>query len=171
MTSRLFQELREKKGWTYGAAAGFDLFERPRRYPGAFLVWSFPQAEHTQELVLRALEIYEDYAKKGLTAKELSFAQKSLGNSYPFKFATSRSRLTARLYELLENAPHHDVAEYRGIVNGVTRGSLRSAIRKAHNAENVAIVLVGDPERTKGLLTAIPKVKNVVKITDPLAAF
>jgi zinc protease len=169
MSSRLFQELREKKGWTYGAAAGFDLFERPRRYTGGFMVWAFPQAEHTEELVLRALELYEVYVKKGLTAKELDFARKSLTNSYPFKFATSRSRLTARLYELIEGAPHHTVEEYRKILGGITRKSLHKAIKKAHDPENVAIVLVGDPDRTAGLLKSIPRLKTVVTITDPMA--
>ncbi len=169
MSSRLFKELREKKGWTYGAAAGFDLFERPRRYTGGFMVWAFPQAEHTEELVLRAIQLYEDYAKKGLTPKELDFSRKSLTNSYPFKFATSRSRLTSRLYELIESSPHYTVPEYRKILNGITPKSLRTAIKKAHDPENMVIVLVGDPERTSGLLKSIPKLKTVVTVTDPMA--
>lgn len=168
MSSMLFQELREKKGWTYGAAGGFDLFERPRRYVGGFMVWAFPQAEHTEELVLRALEVYQDYAKNGLDEKHLSFAKKSLGNSYPFKFATSRARLTGRLYELLEGAPHHDVAEYRKIVNGISRKSLLAAIKKVHDPENVAIVLVGDPARTAPLIKSIPRLKKTVHVADPM---
>jgi zinc protease len=170
MSSILFQELREKKGWTYGTAAGFDLFERPRRYVGGFMVWAFPQAEHTEELVLRAIELFGDFAKKGLDQKHLSFAKQSLGNSYPFKFATSRARLTVRLYELLEGAPHEDVPTYRKIVNGVTRGSLLKANKKIYDPDNMAIVLVGDPARTAGLMKSIPNLKKVVKVTDPMAA-
>jgi predicted Zn-dependent peptidase len=169
MSSILFQELREKKGWTYGAAGGFDLFERPRRYVGGFMVWAFPQAEHTEELVLRALEVYQDYVKNGLTEKQLAFAKQSLANSYPFKFATSRSRLTSRLYELLEGAPHEDVPTYRRIVRAVTRKSLLAANRKVLDPKNVAIVLVGDPGRTAGLLKSIPNLKKVVKVKDPMA--
>lgn len=169
MSSILFQELREKKGWTYGTAGGFDLFERPRRYPGGFMVWAFPQAEHTEELVLRALQIYEDYAKKGLDQKHLEFAKKSLSNSYPFKFATSRARLTVRLYELLEGSPHEDVPTYRRKVGAVTRASLLKAIKKVHDPENLVIVLVGDPARTAGLLKSIPKLKATVKVTEPMS--
>jgi len=171
MSSILFQELREKKGWTYGTAAGFNLFERPRRYVGGFMVWAFPQAEHTEELVLRALQLYEDYSKKGLDAKHLDFAKKSLSNSYPFTFATSRARLTVRLYELLEGAPHEDVPTYRKKVGAVTRASLLKAIKKVHDPENVAIVLVGDPARTAPLLKSIPRLKKSTKITDPMATF
>lgn len=170
MTSRLFQELREKRGWTYGAAGGFDIFDRPRRYPGGFMVWAFPQAEHTEELVLKALELYDAYAKKGLTQKELNYSRQALTNSYPFQFATSRARLQVRLYELLEGAPHHTVEQYRSILSGISTGSLLAAIKRVHDPENLAIVLVGDPARTEGLLKKIPKVKKVVRVADPMAA-
>lgn len=168
MSSRLFKELREKKGWTYGAYGGFDLFERPRSYGGGFMIWAFPQAEHTEALVPRALEIYEEYVKKGLTPQELSFSKQAQTNSYPFKFATSRSRLTARLYERLEGAPPRSVAQYRKIVNGVTRKSLLAAIQKTHDPENVNIVMVGDPARTGAV---VGKLKNItlIRVTDPMA--
>lgn len=169
MSSRLFKELREKKGWTYGAYGGFDLFERPRRYGGGFMIWAFPQAEHTEPLVLRALELYEEYVKGGLKPAELKFSQQALSNSYPFKFATSRSRLQSRLYELLEGAPARSVAQYRKIVNGITPASLKAAIKKAHDPENLVLVLVGDPARTA---TVVGKLKNVtlVKVDDPMKA-
>jgi predicted Zn-dependent peptidase len=169
MTSILFEELREKKGWTYGSAAGFDLFERPRRYEGGFMVWAFPQAEHTEELVLRAMQLYEDYSHKGLTKSQLDFAKQSLSNSYPFVFATSRSRLTDKLYDRLEGAPHEDVAAYRKIIGKITNKSLLAAIKKVHDSEDIAIVLVGDPAHTEGLLKSIPHLKKIVKVTDPMA--
>lgn len=169
MSSRLFKELREKKGWTYGAYGGFDLFERPRAYGGGFMIYAFPQAEHTAELLPRAVELYDEYAKGGLTLSELKFSQQSLANSYPFKFATSRSRLQSRLYELLEGAPARSVSEYRKIVNGITTASLLKAVKKAHDAANIAIVMVGDPSRTA---VAVGKLKNVtvVKVEDPMKA-
>lgn len=167
MSSRLFKELREKKGWTYGAYGGFDLFERPRRYDGGFMIWAFPQAEHTEALVLRALDLYAEYVKGGLKPAELKFSQQALSNSYPFKFATSRARLQSRLYELLEGAPSHSVTEYRKIVNSVTPAKLKKAIKKAHDPENLVLVLVGDPSRTA---LVVGKLKNVtmVKMEDPM---
>jgi len=133
------------------------------------MIWAFPQAEHTVALVPRALEIYEEYVKDGLTAKELDFSKKAQTNSYPFKFASSRARLQARLYELLEGAPARSVPEYRKIVNGVTRASLLAAIKKVHDPKNVAIVMVGDPARTGAVIGKLKEV-TVVRITDPMAA-
>lgn len=168
MSSRLFQVLRGQNGWTYGAYSSFQMIEIPRRHGGAFLIYTFPQAEHTEKATLKALEIYNDYTKNGVTAKELNFAKESLINSYPFKFATSRSRLTARLYEHLDGADLLTVPEYRSLVKKITAKSLLASVQKAHDPKNLVIVLVGDPEKTAPLQKSIPGITQVIKITDPM---
>jgi len=170
MSSRLFQELRAKKGWTYGAYA-FDRFLGiPRKENGSFLIYAFPATDHTEEATLRALELYRDYVSKGITAKELDFAKRSLTNAYPFKFATSRARLTARLYQFLDGAPLLSVPDYRKELNGITRASLLKAVRKLHDPENVAIVLVGDPAAIAKTKATIPNLKETIAIGDPQVA-
>jgi zinc protease len=170
-SSRLFQVLRGQNGWTYGAYASFQMLEIPRRHHGSFLIYTFPQAEHTEKAVLKALDIYGEYVKGGVTQKELDFAKKSLTNSYPFKFATSRSRLTARLYEYLDGAPLLSVPAYRKLVNGISRASLLAAVKKLHDPANLVIVLVGDPAQTEGLKKSIPNLKSVTVVSDPMKAF
>lgn len=170
MSSRLFQELRAKKGWTYGAYSGFQFLEQPRRHGGSFQIYTFPQAEHTKEATAAALGIYEEFAKKGVTPTELRFARDSLGNSYPFKFATSRARLTARLYQFLDGAPLLTVPAYQRLVRGLTNARLTQAIKKAHDPANLVVVMVGDPAQFKGMQEALPGVKSVTVVTDPQAA-
>ncbi len=170
MSSRLFQTLRAKNGWTYGAYAGFQMLETPRRYGGSFMIYTFPHAEFTEKATLAALEIYADYTKKGVTAKELDFAKKSLGNSYPFKFATSKARLTARLYEHLDGAPVLSVPQYRTVLKNISQTKLSQSVQALHDPENVVIVAVGDPEKTESLKN-IPGIKKVIKVTDPMKAF
>jgi zinc protease len=170
-SSRLFQILRGQHGWTYGAYASFQMLEIPRRYGGSFLIYTFPQAEHTEEATLKALEIYGDYVKGGVTAKELAFAKKSLANSYPFKFATSRSRLTARLYQYLDGAPLLSVGQYRKKMAGLSREQILQAVQKVHDPKNLVIVAVGDPARTEPLKKSIPNLKEVKVVTDPMKAF
>ena len=171
MNARLFKILRSQNGWTYGAYSGFGMLDLPRRFGSSYLIYAFPQKEHTEKLAVKAIELYDDYIKKGITAEELSFAKQSMTNSYPFKFATSRSRLSARLYQLLDGAPLHSVGQYRSIINKVTTDGILKAIPKVHNTENLAIVAVGDPDQIEGLKKAIPNIKNVVKVTDPMKAF
>lgn len=171
MSSRLFQVLRGQNGWTYGAYSSFQMLEIPRRHGGSFLIYTFPQAEHSEKAALKALEIYQDYATKGVSAKELSFAKESLTNSYPFKFATSRARLTARLYQHLDGAPLLSVPQYRKLVNGITRQSLLGSVKRAHDPANVSIVVVGDPEKIEPLKKSIPGITQVITVSDPMKAF
>lgn len=166
-TSRISTVLRKENGWTYGTVASFRMIDLPRRHGGSFLTYTFPQAEFTAKASLKMLEMYEDYVKNGVTAQELKYAQDSLANSYPFKFATSKSRLTSRLYSLLDGAPNLSVAQYRAQVRGITRASLHAAIRKFHDPRNLVIVLVGDPEKTKEVAETLPGLAGTTRIEDP----
>jgi zinc protease len=168
MSSRLFQVLRGQNGWTYGAYATMNLLDRPRRHGSAFTIYAFPQAQHTEKLVLKSLEMYEEFIKKGATGKELTFAKQSLVNSYPFEFATSQKRLTSRLYELLDGAKFHSVASYRRMMKGLNRQRLHQVIKRHHQTKNLAIVLVGDPAHVANLKKSIPNLKKVVEITDSM---
>lgn len=168
MTARLFQVLRAQNGWTYGAYSGFSMLDPPRRFGGAYMIYAFPQGEHTEKLTLKALEMYGDFIKKGVTAEELDYSKKSMGNSYPFKLASSRARLSGRIYELLDGAPFRSVTEYRREINALTPASVLKSIQAAQNAENLAIVAVGDPAQIEGLKKSIPNLKSVVIVKDPM---
>lgn len=166
MSARFFDELRGKNGWTYGAYSSFSMMDLPRAYGGGYLIYAFPSAQFTEKLTLRALELYEDYVAKGVTKDELSYAKQSMTNSYPFKFASSRSRLGARLYSLLDGAPNYSVAEYKAKMRAIDLGRIKKAVQKQHNPKNVAIVVVGDPAQIEGLKKSIPGLKATVKIED-----
>lgn len=171
MDSRLFNTLRGQNGWTYGASSGFSMLDLPRRFGGAYLMYAFPQSQHTEKLTLKAIELYTDYVKKGITAEELEFARKSMANSYAFKFATSRARMSARLYELLDGAPLLSVTQYRTQMNAITPKMITSALQKAHDPENLIFVAVGDPAQIDGLKKSIPNLKAVIKVDDPMKPF
>jgi zinc protease len=168
MGARLFKILRAQNGWTYGAYSGFGMLEQPRKFGGAYMVYAFPQAQFTEKLTLRALELYGEYVKSGVTTEELAFAKKAMTNSYAFKFATSRSRLSSRLYQLLDNAPNLSVSEYRSQMNLITPAMILKSLQQAHNLANLAIVTVGDPEQIEALKKSIPNLKAVVKVSDPM---
>jgi zinc protease len=167
-TSRLSTVLRKDNGWTYGAYASYRMLDQPRRHGGSFLIYTFPQAEFTEKAALKAVEMYTDYVKKGVTAKELKFAQDSLVNSYAFKFATSKSRLTARLYSLLDGAPNLSVPQYKKLVNGITRDSLLQAVKRFHDPENFVMVLVGDPEKTKAVASSLPGIVETIRLEEKI---
>lgn len=169
MSSRVFQTLRGKNGWTYGAYSGFQFIETPRKHGSAFMLYTFPQTQFTEQTTLEALKLYEEFLRGGVTKEELSFAQNSLQNSYPFTFASSKARLNGLLYRALDGAPLLTPAEYRKKIQAINQKSLLSSVQKAQSAENLVVVLVGSPEQIAPLAKSIPNLKSVKKITDPMA--
>ena len=169
MSSRIFQTLRGKNGWTYGAYSGFQFLETPRKHGSAFMLYTFPQTQFTEQTTLEALRLYEEFVRTGVTKEELSFAQNSLENSYPFTFASSKARLNGLLYRALDGAPLLSPAQYRKKLESITQKSLLSALQKAQSAENLVIVLVGSPEQIAPLAKSIPQLKSVKKVADPMA--
>lgn len=165
MSSRLFQELRAKKGWTYGVYSSFQFVEIPRRHGSAFVIYAFPHAEHTQKALTKTLQLYRDYAKNGVTAKELAFAKSTMKNSYAFQFASSRAKLTGRLYEFLDGAPLLPVESYRKLIDGMSVSQLRKSIQAIHDPNNLWIVLVGDPKALDEAQKSLKQVKEVVRFT------
>lgn len=165
MSSRLFQELRAKNGWTYGAYSTFQFLEIPRRHGSAFVIYSFPHAEHTQKALNKTLQLYGDYAKNGVTAKELRFAKNTMKNSYAFQFASSRSKLTGRLYEFLDGAPLLDVPAYRKLIDSLTVSQMKKSIQAVHDSKNVWIVLVGEPKALEDARKSLKQVKEVIRLS------
>lgn len=167
-TSRLPTVLRKENGWTYGAFSGFQMLEKPRSYGGTFLLYAFPQAQFTEKTVLKALEMYESYVKDGITNDELKFAKQSLINSYPFEFASSKSRLVSRLYQRLDGGITLSVPKYKKKIAVLNTNDVKAAIQKIHDAKNLAIVLVGEPEIIKALGKSIPEITSVIEVDDPM---
>jgi zinc protease len=165
MSSRLFQELRAKKGWTYGVFSTYQFLEIPRRHGGAFAIYAFPHAEHTANTLKKTLALYRDYVRQGITPKELAFAKSTMKNSYPFQFASSRAKLTGRLYEFLDGAPLLSVNEYRRYVDGITVTSLKKSIQSAHDSENIWVVMVGDPKALQEGKKSVKGWKEVVELS------
>lgn len=170
-TSRVNTVLRKQNGWTYGATASYELIDLPRRHGGTFLLYSFPQAEFTEKLVPRAVQLFEDYARKGITGEELKYAQNSLSNSYAFRFAESKIRVLERVYHELDHAPLLSVAEYRKKIRSLTSQKILQAIRRVHDPKDIILVLVGDPMHTKDIAKLVPGIVKTVTVEDPMKEF
>ncbi len=167
-TSRLMEVIRKEKGWTYGAYGAYTMIEAPRRHGGYFAMYAFPQTQFTQLAIPKMVEMFQDYVRNGVTAKELSYAINSLSNSYPFQFADIEVKLNKRLYEILDGAAFPSVPKMRAILHSVTREKLQKAVREHHNPDHLLIVLVGDPAALEKTKAALKNVKSVTTVNDPM---
>ncbi len=167
--SRLSKILRKANGWTYGAYASYRFSDLGIGNEGIFAIYSFPQVEFALKAVPKAVEMYEDYVKNGITKEELQFAQNSMANSYPFTFATAKSRMAARISMLLDGSPLPPVPVYQKKIRSMTQKNIHATVQKLHDPKNFIAVVVGDEDKLKELSKIIPGIQKTIIIHDPMS--
>ncbi len=117
-TSRLNQEVRVKRGWSYGASSG--LATGPVRE--AFTVWSAPSVDDAVACFELELGLLEAFCAHGIDEAELGFAREFMRRSYAFEIDTGKKRLQQKLDCLLLGLPddfHAQIIERMGAVTAV----------------------------------------------------
>ncbi|MEO7663584.1 MAG: pitrilysin family protein, partial [Candidatus Limnocylindrales bacterium] len=105
--SRLNRKLREEKGYTYGASAGFDL----RRAAGPFAARA---AVNTEVTVPALLDIMAqlDAIRDGVNAEELADARDYLIGVFPLRFETSAAVVGALAGLVIQGLPDDELTRY-----------------------------------------------------------
>lgn len=143
--ARLFINIREQKGYTYGAYSGFSA----RKEPGSFAA----NAEVRTEVTAPSLEefIYElDRIRNvKVTDKELQDAKTYLAGSFQLGLET-QAGLAQRLMEVqLYDLPSNYLEAYTDKVMAVTPDQIRQVARKYIDLNNIVISVVGDAQKIK----------------------
>lgn len=139
--SRLNLNLREDKGYTYGARTRFEF----GRVPGIFAAMAPVQAEVTGPAIQEMLKEIEQVAgERPLQGDELRYAIDSIVNGYARRFATADrvagELVDVYLYGLPENAPE----QYPTQILGVTTEMVTASARRHMASDALSIVVVGD---------------------------
>lgn len=148
-TSRLNQELREAKGYTYGAFSNFDM----RRAAGPFTAQAeVVSAKSDSALVDFMTELRQ--IRDTIPTAELTKTKRYIELELPSAFETTgqiANRLTAvALYGLPLDYFNHYVTN----IEAVTQGDVQRVARKYIDPSHMAIVIVGDRKSIEAPLTA-----------------
>ena len=140
-TSRLNQNLREDKGYSYGARSGFGWL--PFAGP-----WSASAAVQTQSTGPAIAEFMKELRgmHEPIPADEIERARNFLAMRYPAGFQ-SVAGIAGRLAELVQyGLPADYFNRYVANVLAVTKEDVERVAREYIDPENVAIFVVGDRE-------------------------
>jgi len=107
-TSRLMQEIRVKRGWSYGAS--FRMSKARGQYWMRMTL--APSLDQTAPALALTTELYRELAAKGIHGEELDFAKRYLSGQTVFQLDTARRRLSAAMEPALLGSP-------RGFVEGL----------------------------------------------------
>lgn len=139
--SRLNRKLREEKGYTYGASAGFDM----RRAAGPFAARAAVNTDVTVPAVLDILaELHA--IRDGVTETELAEARNYLVGVFPLRFEAAGAVVGAISGLVIHDLPDDELARYRSAVEAVTADDVLAAARAHVRPSEAAIVLVGDAD-------------------------
>jgi zinc protease len=148
--SRLNTKLREEKGYTYGAGAGFDL----RRAAGPFAARAAVNTEVTVPAIVDILAELDRIRDTPVSDAELKSARDFLVGVFPLRFETPGPVVGALAGLVIHELPDDELARYRPAIEAVTVDAVREAAQKHIRPGSAAIVLVGDVDAFAGDLEA-----------------
>ena len=138
-TARLMQEVRVKRGWSYGAYSSLP-FDRRRQ---AFSMSTFPKAADTPACIQLELELLEAFRKQGLKKSELAWAKRYLIRSHAFAIDTAAKRVGLKLDTALYELPENYYSGYLDALRDVTLEQANEAVRSRLSDENLLVTVVG----------------------------
>ncbi|HZS41590.1 MAG TPA: pitrilysin family protein [Polyangia bacterium] len=149
-TARLMNEVRSKRGLSYGASARIGR-GRGRK---ALVAHVFPSLEQTAETLDLVLGLWRDWVEGGITAEELAFAQGYLASSFAFNLATPEDRLELRAAVEIAGLDGNYAAEYPERVRAVTLDDTRRVMRQHLSPRELEICIVSTAAELRPLLEA-----------------
>ena len=138
--SRLNLNLREDKGWTYGARSSFNANE----YSGDFEFSAGIRADATDSALVEVMKELKNYQENGVTEAELTFMKSSLGQRDALRYETGfqKAGFIGRILDY--NLPANYVTQQNKILEGFTKEQADASIKKNLNPAKMNILLVGD---------------------------
>ncbi len=138
--SRLNLNLREDKGWTYGARSGFSADE----YSGDFEFSSGIRADATDSALAEVMKELNNYRENGVSEAELKFMKNSLGQRDARSYETGFQKASFIGRILNYNLPANYVDQQNKILASLTKKEVDAFAKKMLNPDKMNILLVGD---------------------------
>lgn len=138
--SRLNLNLREDKGWTYGARSGFSADE----YTGNFQFSSGIRADATDSALVEVMKEIKNYNETGITDNELAFMKNSLGQRDALSYETGQQKAGFIGRILDYNLPANYIDQQNKILAAMTKKEISAVAKKWLDPTKMNILLVGD---------------------------
>jgi zinc protease len=138
--SRLNMKLREEKGYTYGAGAGFDM----RRGAGPFAARAAVNTDVTVPAILDTLAELSQIRDTPVAEAELAAARDFLIGVFPLRFETAGAVVGALGSLAVHGLGVGELVGYRANIEAVSVDAVSAAARSHLHVDDAAIVLVGD---------------------------
>jgi zinc protease len=135
--------LREDKGWTYGARTMFN----GDQYTGDFTFNSGIKADVTDSALTEVIKELKAYTTDGIKDEELVFMKNAIGQRDALRYETGAQKAGFIQRMLQYNLPANYVDQQNKILQHITKPEIDALAKKWINPDKLNIVLVGDKAR------------------------
>ena len=141
-SSRLTEEIREKRGLTYGVGMGLSPLDRAGLFVGVLQT----RNESAGDALKLVREVLASMAEKGPTQQELDEAKTFLTGSYALRF-TSNGAIASQLLGLQQQNLGIDYVNRRNaMIEAVTLDQVKAQAKRLLHPERLIVSIVGKPQ-------------------------
>lgn len=156
-TARLMEEVRVKRGWSYGAYARLGA----ERVAGYYLLQAAPAQSYADQTLALMLDEYRRFVEEGLTDEEIEFARGYLIRSFPFSVETPGQRAGQLVRARLLGRPDDFVDTFVDRIRALKPDEVRAAVRRHLDPDDLLVVMVCTAPDLRDKVAALPGVAAV----------
>jgi len=156
-SSRLTDEVRGKRGLSYGANSSFTL----SRTRDLWAMHTSPAATDARACIELQLGLYDRWVERGITQRELSSTQRYLEKGQAFEIDTASKRLDQHVDVELLGWPKTHHSRFIERVKRVTRDDVRHALTRRLSRVDQVIVMVATAAQLVPELQSLPNVEHI----------
>ena len=139
MVSRLFEEVREKRGLSYSAYSYFS----PMLFKGPFTAGLQTKTDQADEAISVLLENIKNYIEQGPTEEELIAAKKNITGGYPLRIDSNSKILNYVVVIGYYKLPLDYLETFNNNVEAVTIENIKDAFKRRLSPDKLVLVKVG----------------------------
>jgi zinc protease len=156
-SSRLTDEVRAKRGLSYGANSSFTL----SRTRDLWAMHTFPAARDARACIELQLGLYDKWIDRGISARELSAVKRYLEKGQAFEVDTAAKRLEQLLDVELFDWPKTHHTRFIERVKHVSRDDMRRALPRRLSRTDQVLTLVATADEIVPELKQLPDVERI----------
>ena len=140
LVSRLMEEVREKRGLTYGVSSSFS----PGMHAGAFTISLQTRPDQAEQARQVAYDTLAQMVSQGPTEQELRDAKDNLIGSFALRIDSNRKLLANVANIAWNDLPLDYLDHWTAKVEALTLEDVRSAMQRALQPERMVTVVLGE---------------------------
>jgi len=144
-SARLMQELRVKRGYTYGVYS----YIYPMKNIGPFVIGIETKSEQAQTSVELIHNMLQEFIENGPTNEEIKHAKEAIINGFPLRVDSNSDILNYLSMINYYNLPTDYLAKFTDNISKITKKDIISAFKEEIDYKNLTTLVVGNEKAKK----------------------